>query len=278
MARLYFITGKGGVGKSLITTSLALKAARCRQRVAVIELNNSRLVALLPKSTPPIHHFSLDHMAAFEEFMLTKIHSKALYHTLCDNKFVHNFIDATPGLKELLLLGKLLHLCEESSFDSVFLDAPASGHGFALLEVPFILNRFLHQGPLRTSSDHLISFLMDRQKFHLVFVTRPEEMPVDETIEFYHAFKDKLHIPPSHLIVNGLHPAPSTSQSAKMPKSNQQALALTDRITTYYAQSQKRAFHKLAAITLPPISLPLHSDPFSARLAKDISEELPCLW
>jgi len=193
--RLIFVTGKGGVGKSSVAASLARLASGRQIRTALIELDTecSALRFLEPRKKMRKDSLELNRYltvirlqtdSILEEFVNEKLHFKGLYKLLFDNRFVSYFIDATPGFHEFLIMSKLWNLVEHSltPFELVIVDAPATGHALALLDVPKVVTQAVHSGPLRDLAAKTIDLLSDHKKTGVLAITIPEEMAVTEAL------------------------------------------------------------------------------------------------
>ena len=147
--RLVVVTGKGGVGKSTVSAALAVLAAREGKRVLVCEVNaRERIAPLLgaPPAGPQIREarpglFTLNVTPpeAMREYGIMVLKFRTIYDAVFENRLVQNFIEATPGLSDMVSIGKVYSLTE--AYDLVIVDAPATGHGLALLEIPAIVSR-----------------------------------------------------------------------------------------------------------------------------------------
>ena len=204
--KLIFTTGKGGVGKTSTSLGLALYASEVLQKnVLLVELNALNRVSKilnLPEKTdsiqsvnPNFQTINLSPKKCFEEYVLKHIRFQTLYKTFLDNKYVTNFLDAVPGLKEILMLGKIYELEKSNqNYDLMIVDLPASGHGLSLLEVPKVLMSVAKVGPLYKNAKAILQLLENPQKTALILVTLLEEMPVSETIEFVKLFQKNTKI------------------------------------------------------------------------------------
>lgn len=190
--RLVFVTGKGGVGKTTIAASLAAHAARTGQRVALIDLHGDSIAGLFRKTrcqyagtrlAPRLTGFAITPREAFKEFASQQLGSPRLYRTFFDNRFVHYFLDATPGLNEVVCLGKIWHLATTDAWDRVIVDLPATGHGIDFLDVPRIVTDVVHRGPLKTRGTAIRETLQDARVTSVLIVSRCEELPVNEALE-----------------------------------------------------------------------------------------------
>ncbi len=148
---------------------------------------------------------------ALEEYGTLILHSRALYKTLFDNRYVRTFLRAVPGMHEWAMLGKAWwHTTETASdgilkYDVVILDAPATGHGLDMLRVPKVILDVVPPGLLRRDAERAWNMFQDPETCAIVLVTLPEEMPTTETIELARAL-DELGLPIARVVVNGVLP------------------------------------------------------------------------
>lgn len=210
--KLILITGKGGVGKSVIAAALARTLAGQKKKVALIELDDQYLCQFFEKEetsytgkklSQNIIGYDIQAKLAFREYAIQKLKSKLLYKIILDNRLVANFVHATPGLNEILALGKITEMMRSNKFDHIILDAPATGHTIALLDAPRVAFRALKHGPLKSQTEGILSLLQNQKETGLIFVTLPEDLPVEEGLELYCHLEQKLKLHTLGSIING---------------------------------------------------------------------------
>ncbi|MGI8440280.1 MAG: ArsA family ATPase, partial [Thermoleophilaceae bacterium] len=198
--RLVFVTGKGGVGKSTVAAALGTAAAARGRRALVCEVAGvERMPGALGHAgvgyretelKPNLWAISIDPERALEEYLRDQIGSSTLYNVLFENRIVSYLAAATPGLRELLTIGKIWELAQlerrspaDAPYDVVIVDAPATGHGLGLLRTPRTFRDVARVGPIRRQADLIHSFVTNPTRTGVVCVALPEEMPVNETLE-----------------------------------------------------------------------------------------------
>lgn len=225
--RLLIVSGKGGVGKTTLSLALALIAVEKGKKVLIAELNSEEQVAQILER-PPVGYretellpglwgINIEPKKAFEEYVLKQIKFKTLYKAIFENRYIRHFIEATPGLADLMSIGKVYSLVND--YDLVIVDAPATGHGIALLEIPSIVADATRIGPLRTESERINILLHDKEKTKVVIVTLPEEMPVTEAIEMHQTLTEKLKLSVGPIFLNQFQTEDFTPSEEKELKS-----------------------------------------------------------
>jgi anion-transporting ArsA/GET3 family ATPase len=233
--RFYFVTGKGGVGKTTVTAALALALAARGNRVLVALCNADERISpllgsrpvgdTLSELCPGVWGVNLRPELALEEYGRMVLRVGRLADAVFDNQYVQAFFRATPGLHEWAMLGKAWwHTTEldgaRPRFDVVLLDAPATGHGLDMLRVPKVILDVVPPGLLRQEAGKAWDMFCDPSQAGVLLVTLPEEMPTTETVELAKAVRE-LGLPIAATFVNGVLP--------RLFGSDERALLLADR-------------------------------------------------
>jgi len=215
--RLLLVTGKGGVGKSTVAASLALRLASAGLRTLLCEVNTGgRLGRMLghrevgadvTKVEPNLSMVDLQPDAAMREYVLSKIRLERVYRAVFENRMVRYFLRFIPALAETVMRGKALwHLRQwpdaAGGFDRIVLDLPATGHALTLLGVPQSLLSALPTGPMASEAGWMRDLLVDPNVTSAVLVSLPEELPVNETLELSQALRSRLRIRVGAVVLN----------------------------------------------------------------------------
>lgn len=214
--RLHLVTGKGGVGKSVISISLAIYLKKIKKRVLLAQMSpieseydeKSEIFMKIRKRLPPIDYIYIEPRSALEEYGLMVLKFKRLYKLIFEDKMVKSSIKAMPSLSFLLLIGKLWYYCTlkdkkgDYIYDYIVVDAPSTGMAISMLNLPHIINDASPDGPLRERALDIEKMLTDKDTTSVHIVTTCEETPVNEAIEIYNAISRRLSIKFGTLFVN----------------------------------------------------------------------------
>jgi anion-transporting ArsA/GET3 family ATPase len=229
--RLVVVTGKGGVGKTTVAAALGLIAARSGKRTVICEVaEQERLAALFGvgqsgheerELAPGLHSISVDPERAKEEWLRYQLKSGTLAGVLGGSSLFRYLSAAAPGLSELVTIGKVWDLAQlerrtgGSVFDLAIVDAPATGHGIAMLRAPSTYASVARVGPIRRQALKIDGFLRDPGRTGVVVVALPEEMPVNETFDLERRLAEEMEMAIDRAVVNGLYPERFTAAEAE---------------------------------------------------------------
>ncbi len=225
--RLVFVTGKGGVGKTTVALALGLAGARRGRRVIVCEVaHQERFSRLMGREGvgyeeteigDNLSAISLDQQHTLEEWVGYQLPSRHLAGLLYRNRIFQHLTSAAPGIKELVTIGKIWELAQlhrktkdARPYDFVVVDSPATGHGLGMLRAPRTFGEIARVGPIRHQADRIHEFIVS-DKTGVLAVALPEEMPVNETLEYSEEIED-FRGGLDAVVVNGLYPARFTEE------------------------------------------------------------------
>jgi anion-transporting ArsA/GET3 family ATPase len=295
--RLVVVTGKGGVGKSTVAAAIAVRAAREGRRVVIAEVGRRGdvLDTLLPRTdasgadgaggttdddgdrfveravpvagaTGSLHHVAVSPEAALREYLRDQLPIGAIADLLGSGRVFTGLTAATPGLRELLALGKVWELAQPvrrtpgaEPYDLCVLDAPASGHAVTMLGAPAQFAATARVGPVARQGSTIAATLTDPAQTAVVVVATPEELPVGEALELEDALVRRTGVPVVLGVVNGVLPdrfsaAERDVLAAGAP--HDAALALAD-VHARRAHDQQRQLARLRrGLRAPVVTLP----------------------
>ncbi len=214
--RLLFVTGKGGVGKTAIAAALGQLAASHGARTLLCEVDAKGNLAGAFETgptafkereiAPGLWAMSMDTEASLKEYL--SLHLKVpLLSRLGPLARTFDFVaNAAPGVKEILVVGKLCYEVRERHYDLVVVDAPASGHIVGQLAAPQAMRDLVQVGKVRDQTSWMLDILADPTQTGVVIVATPEEMPVTETLELTARLRDETVVDVAAVVVNRVLP------------------------------------------------------------------------
>jgi anion-transporting ArsA/GET3 family ATPase len=228
--RLVYVSGKGGVGKSTVAAALGLAGVRARHRVVVAEVARRTDVEHVVLSSGA-DHVSIDPDQALEDYVVDQLPLRALADLLVSSRTFAYLAGAAPGLRELVTAGTVWELGQDQrrdardpSYDLVVVDAPATGHGVAVLSAPRTFAAAARVGPIARQAETIASMLSDPSRTAVVAVTSAEELPVNETLALREALRAEVGLDVSLVVANGLlEPSLTATERARLERSADRA-------------------------------------------------------
>jgi anion-transporting ArsA/GET3 family ATPase len=221
--RLVIVTGKGGVGKSTVALALGLASAERGRKTIVCEVSaQERLSRAFHRADVGFHEvemaknlwaISIDPDESMREYVLLQLKVKAMRDLLFRSRIFNYLAAATPGLRELVTIGKIWELALDDRkvkkgrrYDTVIVDAPATGHGVGFLQTPRTFANVARVGPIASQAETLDRFITDQRRTGVAIVALPEEMPVNETATLEHDLVEEVGVSVDRIYLNGLYP------------------------------------------------------------------------
>ena len=112
---------------------------------------------------------SIDPDESMREYVLLQLKVRAMRDLLFRSRIFTYLAAATPGLKELVTIGKIWELTQLDrkvksgrKYDLVIVDAPATGHGIGFLQTPRTFAAIARVGPIHSQALQLNALITDQ--------------------------------------------------------------------------------------------------------------------
>jgi anion-transporting ArsA/GET3 family ATPase len=277
-ARVFIVAGKGGVGKTTVTATLATAAAGAGLSVLIVEVEGkSGLAACFGR--PPLGYEETElaplvrgRTLAPDEALVDYLESHGLRRIskrLVRSGALEVVSSAVPGMKDILVLGKVKALELERAADLIIIDAPAAGHAITFLMSPRGLGDAVRVGPISKQSTDVIEMLSDPARCQVILVTVPEETPVNELVDTAFQLEDRIGVQLGPVVVNACYPEPGAPASVEevqrladdlgvfvSPREATDLVGAAEFRRERYALQQLQADRLATRLPLPQVRLP----------------------
>jgi len=225
-SQVLIVAGKGGVGKTTVASALARMAAGAGRSVLMIELEGKPGIATAFGGSGPLDYDESVLLASGaglqapeneetggvrgrrltpDDALLEYLADHGLHRVskrLVSSGVVDVVATAIPGIRDVLVLGKVKQLARDRVADLIVVDAPATGHAVTFLTSAGGLLDAARSGPVRAQAAEVVEFLNDPARCRVVLVTLPEEMPVSETVDAAYQLEDRAGVQLGPVVVN----------------------------------------------------------------------------
>ena len=221
--RVFIVAGKGGVGKTTVSAALARMAATAGLDTLVVDVDGTGALAASFGHAGPLTYDEVvlspagDGAGEVRARTLTPDDALLEYleghgmgrisRRLMSTGAIDVVATAAPGIKDILVLGKVKQLERAGGADLVVVDAPAAGHAVTFLSSACGLLDAVRVGPIRAQAEDVVELLGDADRCQVLLVTLPEETPVNEVAETAYALEDRVGVSLAPVVVNALYPA-----------------------------------------------------------------------
>jgi anion-transporting ArsA/GET3 family ATPase len=290
--RLVFVTGKGGVGKSTISIALGLAAAERGLRTIVCEVASQENASRVFKKGEVGFHevevadnlwaISIDPDESLREYLLLQLKVRAMRDLLVRSRIFNYLTAATPGLKEMVTIGKVWELAQPDrrvkkgrEYDLVIVDAPATGHGVGFLQTPRTFAGIARVGPIHNQAQALDRYITQHETTGAVIVSMPEEMPVNESAALERQLTEEVGVQVDRVYMNAMYPERfSDEEAAKLER----VLEISEgpahaAVRAAVSEHRRAGSQRLQLARLErSVSIPVRTLPFIFKPGLDVGE------
>jgi anion-transporting ArsA/GET3 family ATPase len=226
-SKIIIFCGKGGVGKTTLSLSMALRYAESGKRVVVVSSHPLKELAVavslegiaeaFPTAARNLFVVHLNPKELLAEEVRKNFPSEWVADKVLNSNIYQSLVEVAPGLKEFQFLVRLQQLAERKAadapaYDLLFWDAPASGHFLGTLHAARNFETFL-TGPLASAGADLARFFSGTEHITLLPITTLEEMAIEEMVEMCAKLETEFALKATAVLLNLVSPLAMASDA-----------------------------------------------------------------
>jgi anion-transporting ArsA/GET3 family ATPase len=272
-SRVLIVAGKGGVGKTTASATLALAAAQTGRSVLLVEVAGRSATAPMfgaeaqgyeettvydEADGGSVKIRSITPDAALVEWLSSHGFAR-IAKRMAKSGLLEIVATATPGIKDLLVLGRVKALESQGAADLIIVDAPSSGHAIQFLQAPAGVKEAARTGVLHRQAIEVLEMLEDSRRCRAMLVSIPEETPINELTETAFAVEDEVGLALGPVVINGILPPIDdlTANESGLPSAEARDIALAAELRRSRLNLQATQLDRLhPELPLPQIRLP----------------------
>lgn len=196
LRRVNLISGKGGVGRTTIASTLARASAKDGKKTLLLEIEDDsgwdsplaggfgmkHFKADSQLLEPGLYGMRLSSRSGQERFLTSFLKVGSLSQMVLGNQGIKWFLEGAPAFREM---GYFYHLLLQlrSDYERIILDLPATGHFLGLARLPNLILKLIPFGPIAERMREGQGYLHDPAVSAAFIVTLPQDLPVSEAVE-----------------------------------------------------------------------------------------------
>jgi len=281
------ISGKGGVGRTTLSATLARSSAAAGKKTLLAEIEDDsgwdsplargfghKKFGVDPTEIEKnLYGVRLSAHAGQEQFLNSFLKVSTLTNLVLGNQGIKWFLEGAPAFREMGFFNHLLLQLRKTEFETIILDMPATGHLVGLAKLPGILLKMIPFGPIADRLKEGQNYFYDKQQTAAWIVTLPQTLPVSEAIELKNSL-DIETVPVGGFILNRSPFNPFTSEEEKLLDGlssmgkTQKLMVDLERIRRLREAQNRLSEENTSIFMAPETFYPLDEPEFGSRVQK----------
>ena len=231
--RFIVLTGKGGVGKTLLSQAMTHHLSQQGKKVIYFHFGPLEL-----KSTPSFPCQELVLMKSVEKYVAHKLHSKALAYGVVRTPFFKALINMIPGFSYLVFLGHILQQLKDDPDLIAILDSPSSGHSITMFESIYNFHDIFQSGAIFEDTVKMHQMLQSPGILKVFILSLPSIMSIHEATELEACLK-KLGIESIDIVMNNTLSDVAGVEASNLPPFLEQKVKMEKEVFNEFSSKIK---------------------------------------
>jgi anion-transporting ArsA/GET3 family ATPase len=210
----YLFTGKGGVGKTILSLSFSHYLQRQGYKVIYTYFKQSSLLKqddIFDQGDAIARELGLEVLPldleeSVEGYITQKMGSKLIAKGIVKAPFFRALINMIPGFNYLIYLGRILQEIKDAKDKGekliIVLDSPSSGHALTMLEATGNFQKIFQSGIIFDDTKKMLKMLSEKNFAQVEIVTIPTQLAMTEGHELSAEIKKLVGLEQKMLINN----------------------------------------------------------------------------
>ncbi len=192
-ARLHVVTGKGGVGKTVLSLGIC-RALKARSK-KVLYLNIQDLPEKKVFQDLGIEYWDIETMESAKLYIAKKLGSQTIAEWILKTPFFKSLFHMLPSLGHLIILGHIIERLEKDPELHLVFDSPSSGHVLGLFESTGNYKTMFKSGLIVEDINRMERFLAGANNVLIHIISLPTTMAHQEGIDLKAELEERIKSP-----------------------------------------------------------------------------------
>lgn len=202
LKRLYIFTGKGGVGKTILSLAFTQFLQEKNLNAKYVYFKNTKLDnssknyedSINIPTNSNVEKLGLDLTECAQGYIAKKLKSKTIASWIIKTPFFKSLINMIPGFNYLIYMGQILELLSNDKNLVLILDSPSTGHAQTMLEAPHNFNKIFQSGIIYDDTQKMIDLISEKDFVHVNIISLPTQLSLTEALELKNSILKKQKI------------------------------------------------------------------------------------
>jgi anion-transporting ArsA/GET3 family ATPase len=189
LKRLYVVTGKGGVGKTVFSLALAKHLKSKGHKVVYNSLDQDPNTRVCRDLEIPTWQLTLEESARI--YIGKKLGSDTIASWIMKTPFFISLFNMIPGLGQMIFFGHIVKRLQDEPNLHIVIDSPSTGHALTMFESPLNFKEMFGNGLIVDDINEMLDFIAQKNALKTIILALPTYMSTNEGFELKETLLEK---------------------------------------------------------------------------------------